>query len=156
MWDSQHVEIDSSEKRWWQRDDWMIKIINISHCNCWNKSSYFLMIFEALKSFKSTLQLLLQKVSSLSASSWNSKQMMNHHVKMIIIKDHWACHLLKWWSRIKDRCNQWVANFLITCNYDSHIEINFFTKYLFIFYWHWHVINLLCKSIVTVRRNAVA
>ncbi len=49
-----------------------------------------------------------------------------------------------------------VANFSTTCNHDSHTEIDFFTRYFFIFYWHQHVINLLRKSIVTVRKNVVA
>ncbi len=80
-------------------------------------------------------------------------------LRMTILSDIFS--LITWWHCQCDedvsvyQRSQWIANSLITCNHDSHTEIDYFTRYFFISYWHQHVINLLHKLIVTVRRSVV-
>ena len=72
MWNSQRVEINSSEERWWTLSDQADKVINILSLVCKVKSASFFMISESLKSSQSTRQLLSEKVLRLSASSRRS------------------------------------------------------------------------------------
>jgi len=51
--------------------------------------------------------------------------------------------------------SQWIANSLITCSYNFqtlHLSC-LITSSIFLSFRHWHVINLLHKSIVIVRRK---
>lgn len=104
---SQHAEINSSEKRWWQLKVQVVTTLNISHFIFWVKSSYFLKIFKSLHSFWLTSQSSLLQIHDQRKSLWSLRKVIDQLKKRAsLIINNLAMKSVLWVMRKNDSKKQ--------------------------------------------------
>ena len=106
--------------------------------------------------------------SSLNILAWSTSHYFFKHCNHDFQYLRWLFYLISFHQLLDDivnvmktfwyRRSRRVVNSSITCNHNLqtlHLSCFFHKSYLFISYWHWYVINLLRRLIVTVRRSVV-